>query len=124
MEHVVPVCCIDGGLKLCHMLHSLHTVTRILHTPMYSGYNQKSCAVMQLSASLAACSFIGIRTSHVAKLRLQKYFAGMPAVQRSYPKVSLGSPASLLVLRYTPTSGSILGSSICVISRMGKIMFP
>ena len=68
----------------------LHTVTFIRLLPIYSGWSRKNLGVMLLPASLMASSSDGSKTSQVAKLRLQKYLAGIPA--------AFLIPASLLVL--------------------------
>ena len=84
-ERVVIMGCPSSGTKLHHLLYSakgaqvgghhfsweinrdIHTVTRIFLVPMYSGWSRKK--LMQLSASLAACFFVGSSASQVAKLR-------------------------------------------------------
>ena len=47
---------------------TLHTVTRTLRVPMYSGCSRKNLVVMVVDAAFAACSLDGSRTSQVAKL--------------------------------------------------------
>ena len=71
----------------------------------------------------AACSFIGSRASHVAKLLRQKYRQGTPAVRMSSSKLSFLSPTTRLVLRSVATRETIRGSIFCTISGMGKISF-
>ena len=56
-----------------------HTVTFILLFPMYSVCIRKNFDDMLLPASLTTNFSDGSRTSQVAKLRLQKYLAGIPA---------------------------------------------
>ena len=101
---------------------TLHTVTRILRVPIYSGRSRNNLDVVQLATSFEACSFLGSRTSHVAKLLLQKYSTGMPAVCRNFLKTSFVKPVSLLVLRSTTNNDRILGSRRSDIPGMGKMM--
>ena len=61
------------------MAGTLHTVTRSLRVPLYSGCSLKFLVITSDSATLAACFSVGRRTSHVAKLLRQKYWHGMPA---------------------------------------------
>ena len=63
-----------------------------------------------LLAFFSACSSIGSKTYHDAKLCLQKYWHGMPAVWRSSSNLSFFfSPVSLLVLRLVTTWHRIQG---------------
>ena len=71
--------------------------------PLYSGCSLKFLVIMSLSAAFAACSSLGSRTSHVAKLFLQKYWHDMPAFLSSSSNISLLSPTSLLVFRSETT---------------------
>ena len=52
------------------------TVTRSLRVPLYSGCSLKCLVTMLFAAAFAACSSVGNRTSHVAKLLRQKYWHG------------------------------------------------
>ena len=101
---------------------TLHTVSRILCVPIYSGSSLKNFLVMQLSINFAACSFVDSRTSQVAKLLLQKYCVGMLAVCRSSSKTSFVKPTSLLVLRSMTLNERILVSRRSVIPRMDEMM--
>ena len=92
--------------------------------PLYSGCGLKCLVTISPVAALAACSSVGSRTSHVAKLLRQKYWHGMPAFLNSSSKVSLFSPTSLLVFRSEMTSKRILGVTLSTISGMGSISFP
>ena len=103
---------------------TLHTVTRTLRVPMYSGCNRKNLVVMVVDAAFAACSLDGSRTSQVAKLLRQKYWQGTPAFRRRSSNPSFFSPTSRLVFRSVITSDNILGSSFSIISGMGKISLP
>ena len=85
------------------MAGTLHTVTRSLRVPLYSGCSLKFLVMTSDSATLAACFSVGRRTSHVAKLFRQKYWHGMPAFLISSSKTSFVSPTSLLVLRSETT---------------------
>ena len=62
-------------------------------------------------ASFLASSSVGSKTSLVAKLLLQMYFPGMPALFKVSSNFSLFKLASLLVL----------GSTACTNSGIGKI---
>ena len=89
---------------------TLHTDTWILCVSMYSRWSWKNFVEMQLSASLAACFFVGSRTSQVVKLHLQKYCLGIPAVCMNSLKVSFFSLANLMVLMSVTMSKRIWGS--------------
>ena len=102
----------------------MHTVTPILLVPMYSSWSRKNFVLMQFSASLATCSFVGSSTSQVAKLRRQKYNPGMLAVRISSSKLSFFNPANLLDLMSTTTSEIMRGSRASEISGMGKMILP
>ena len=90
---------------------TLHTFTRILQVPIYSGCNRKSLVVMLLDAALAACSSEGSRTSHIAKLLRQKYWLETPAFRSRSSNPSFLRPTSRLVLMSVTTSERIIGSS-------------
>ena len=100
------------------------TVTRSLRVPLYSGCSLKCLVTMLFAAAFAACSSVGNRTSHVAKLLRQKYWHGMPAFLTSSSKMSLLSPTSFFVLRSETTSERILGVNFSTNSGMGSISFP
>ena len=93
------------------MAGTLHTVTRSLRVPLYSGCSLKCFVVISDSAVLAACFSVGRRTSHVTKLFRQKYWHGMPAFFISSSNTSFGSPTSLLVLRSETTRERTLGGN-------------
>ena len=92
--------------------------------PLYSGCSLKCFVIISFSAVLAACCSVGSRTSHVAKLFLQKYWHGMPDFLNSSSNESLLSPTSLLVLRSETTSERTLGAIFSAISGMGSISLP
>ena len=106
------------------MAGTLHTVTRSLRAPLYSGCSWKFLVMTSDSATLAACFSVGRRTSHVAKLLRQKYWHGMPAFLIRSSKTSLVSPTSLLVFRSETTRERTLGAILSAISGMGSISFP
>ena len=106
------------------MAGTLHTVTRSLRVPLYSGCSLKFLVMTSDSATLAACFSVGRRTSHVAKLLRQKYWHGMPAFLISSSNASFVSPTSLLVLRSETTRERTLGAILSAISGMGSISFP
>ena len=106
------------------MAGTLHTVTRSLRAPLYSGCSLKFFVMTSDSATLAACFSVGRRTSHVAKLLRQKYWHGMPAFLIRSSKTSLVSPTSLLVFRSETTRERTLGAILSAISGMGSISFP
>ena len=103
---------------------TLHTVTRSLRVPLYSGCSLKCFVMMSDSAVFAACFSVGRRTSHVSKLLRQKYWHGMPAFLNSSSKTSFVSPTSLFVLRSETTSERTLGVILSAISGMGSISLP
>ena len=74
-------------------------------------------------ASFFARSPEGIRISHVAKLRRQKYRHGMPTDLKTSSKASFLMPASLLVFRSVTTKGRIFGSNASVNSGISRISF-
>ena len=86
---------------------------------MYSGCNWKNLVAILLAATLAACSSVGIKTSHnfcgrnIDRVRLM--FGEGP---QNFP--SLARPAFWSVM----TSETIRGSIFFNISGMGKILFP
>ena len=87
---------------------TLQTVTRPLRVPTYSGCSRKNFVIVD-DAALAACSWVGSRTSHVGKLRLQKYRHGMPAFRRRSSNDSFFSPTSHLFLNLKPlVTGSLV----------------
>ena len=92
---------------------TLHTVTRILRVPMYSGCSGKNLVAMLFAATLAVRSSVGIRTSDVVKLLRQKYSQETPVVRHRSSKLSFLSSTNLLDLR-----------SVMTISGMAKISFP
>ena len=102
---------------------TLDTVTRSLRVPLYYGCNLKCFVTILFAPAFAACSSVGSRTSHVAKILRQKYWHGMPAFLNSSSKVSLFSPTSLFVFRSEMTSERILGVNFSTISGMGSISF-
>ena len=79
--------------------------------------------LMLLVASFLASSSVGNKTSQVAKLLLQMYFPGMPALFKVSSKFSLFKLASLLVLMSVTTNDSVFGSTACTNSGIGKISF-
>ena len=99
-------------------------VTRILRVPRYSGCSRKNFVMILLEATLAAWSLEGSRTSHVAKLLLQKYWHGTPAFRNRSSNLSFLSPTSRLVFKSVTTRETILGSSFSRSSGMGKISLP
>ena len=99
-------------------------VTRILRVPRYSGCSRKNFVVILFEATLAAWSLEGSRTSHVAKLLLQKYWHGTPALRNRSSNPSFLSPTSRLVFKSVTTRETILGSSFSRSSGMGKISLP
>ena len=103
---------------------TLHTVTRILRVLIYSGCSRKNLVLILLAAILATCPFVGIGTSHVAKVLRQKYWQGTPDVRRRLSKHSLFKPTNFLVFRSVTTREKIRGSTFGTISGMGKISFP
>ena len=86
-------------------------VTRILRVPRYSGCSRKNFVIILDEATLAAWSLDGSRTSHVAKLLLQKYWHGTPAFLRRSSNPSFFRPTSRLVFWSVTTRETILGSS-------------
>ena len=106
------------------MAGTLHTVTRSLRVPLYSGCSLKFLVMTSDSANLAACFSVGRRTSHVAKLFRLKYWHGMPAFLIRSSKTSLVSPTSLFVFRSETTRERTLGAILSAISGMGSISFP
>ena len=103
---------------------TLHTVTRTLRVPLYSGCSLKNLVVRLLLAALAASASVGSRTSQVAKLFRQKYWQGMPAFFRSSSNASFFNPTRRRVLRSETTTEGILGSNASTLSGMGKISLP
>ena len=103
---------------------TLQTVTRILRVPKYSGWSRKNFVFMLLEATFAAWSLEGSRTSHVAKLFLQKYWHGTPAFRSKSSNPSFFSPTSRLDFKSVTTSETILVSIFWRISGMGKISLP
>ena len=89
---------------------TLLTVTRILRVPKYSGWSRKSFIFMLLEVTFAAWSLEGSRTSHVAKLFLQKYWYGTPAFRSKSSNPSFFSPTSRLDFKSVTTSETIFGS--------------
>ena len=93
-----------------------------MYSPLYFGWSWKNFVLMQLSASLAACSLVGSSTSQVAKLHRQKYCPGMPAVCITSSKLSFFNPANLLILMSTTISKIMWGSRTSDISGIGKMI--
>ena len=91
---------------------------------MYLGWSRKYFDVMLLLASLTASSSDSSRTSQVAKLRLQKYLAGIPAAFNSSSKDSFLIPASLLVLMSAIIKDRFFYYNSFTTSSIGKIRFP
>ena len=91
---------------------------------MYSGCSRKYLEMTFSPASLAARSSDGNRTSHVAKLRLQSYFAGMSAAFCKPSNVSFLIPASLFVFKSVTTNEIIFACTSCTSSGIGSILFP
>ena len=91
---------------------------------MYSGCIRKYFDDMLLPASLMASSIDGSRTSQVAKLRLQKYLAGIPAAFSNSSNVSFLMPASLLVFRSTIMKDRDFVWTASTSSGIGKILLP
>ena len=89
---------LEATTSLGRLAGSLYSVTWIYLAPMYSGRSLKNFVEMQLSAKLAAYSFVSSSTSQVAKLHQQKYCLGMPAVRISFSNVSFFHTENLLVL--------------------------
>ena len=106
------------------MAGTLHTVTRSLRVPLYSGCSLKFLVITSDSATLAACFSVGRRTSHVAKLLRQKYWHGMPAFLIRSSKTSLVSPTSLLVFRSETTRERTLGGDLICYLRDGQYFIP
>ena len=79
--------------------------------------------VMQLSTSLASCSFVGSSTSQAAKLRRTKYCPEMSAGRISSSNISF-NPANLLVFISTTTSEIMRESLALDISGIGKMTLP
>ena len=77
--------------------------------------------MIQILASLAACSFVVSSTSLVAKLCRQKYCHGMPAVRITTSNVSFFNPENLIILISTRTSEIMQRSGTSDISGIGKI---
>ncbi len=80
--------------------------------------------MLLLLASLVASSCDGNRISHVAKLRLQKYLAGIPAAFKISSNLSFFSPASLLVFMSETIKDRVLGWTASTSSGIGRILFP
>ena len=77
---------------------------------MYSGCSRYCFVFMLLLlASLVASSCDGSRISQVAKLRLQKYLAGILAAFKISSNLSFFSPASLLVLMSETIKDRVFG---------------
>ena len=62
---------------------------------------------MFFGANFRSCSSVGKRISHVTKFLLQKLRYGMLVVFNSTSKVSILSPANLLVLRSMTMGDSV-----------------
>ena len=103
----------DFARNFVRNARTLQTVTWTLLVPMNSTWSRKNLS--------RYCSSVGSKASHIAKLRLQKYWYGMPAVRRSSSNVSFFTPVSLLVLRSVTTRDRIRGSRALEISGIGKM---
>ena len=77
-----------------------------------------------LLASLVASSCDGNRIYQVAKLRLQKYLAGIPAAFKISSNLSFFSPASLLVFMSETIKDRVFGWTASTSSGIGRILFP
>ena len=80
--------------------------------------------MLLLLASLVASSCDGNRISQVAKLRLQKYLAGIPAAFKISSNLSFFSLASLLVFMSETIKDRVFGWTASTSSRIGRILFP
>ena len=104
---------------------TLHTVTLICLLPMYSGCSRYCFVLIQLLLdNLVASSCEGSRISQVAKLRLQKYIAGIPAAFKISSNFSFLSPASLLVFMSETIKDRVFGWTASTSSRICRIRFP
>ena len=75
-------------------------------------------------ASFVANSCDGSRISVVAKLRLQKYLAGIPAAFKSSSNFSFFNPANLLVFISVTIKDRVFGWTASTNSGIGRIQFP
>ena len=78
--------------------------------------------LMLFVASFLASSSVGSKTSQVAKLLLQIYFPGMPALFKVSSNFSLFTFASLLVLISVITKDIVFGSTACTNSGISRIL--
>ena len=101
---------------------TLHTVTLIRLLPMYSSCSRYCLVLIQLLlASLVASCCDGSRISQVAKLRLQKYLAGIPAAFKISSNFSFLSPASFLVFMSETIKERVFGWTASTSS--GRVLF-
>ena len=97
-------------------------MTLILLLPLCSGRSRKNFDEILLPASFTANSSDGSRTSQLAKLRPQKYLAGIPVAFSSSSNVSFLIPANLLVLKSVTIKDKVLGWTASTFSDMSKIL--
>ena len=92
---------------------------------MYSGCNlQYFVVILLFPASFLANSFDGSRISQVAKLRLQKYLAGIPAAFKSSSNFSFFRPADILVFMSVTIKDRVFGCTVSTNSVIGRIRLP
>ncbi len=70
------------------------------------------------------CVYAVVTGQQVAKLRLQKYLAGIPAAFKISSNLSFFSPASLLVFMSETIKDRVFGWTASTSSGIGRILFP